>query len=127
MTDQDQTPRRPAHHHDDSADDRYLNTAELMIGTTMMFVGFLNVFLSISGGFEISIMPMLLYFGGMAVWAHAVVKPPAIRYAVMGAAIVVALAFFHFGEVLFWHKQVVFWCTVLIVVFFMFRTSPNPS
>ena len=110
---------------DDSSEDRYFNVAEIMIGTTMMFVGFLNVLLSISGGFEISIMPMLLYFGGMTIWAHAVIKLPVVRYVVMGAAIVISLAFIQFGEVLFWHKQLVFWSTIAIVVFFMFRSAPT--
>jgi len=122
----DMDPRQPDEHGE--ADDRYLNIAEMMIGTTMMFVGFLNIFLSISGGFEMGgAMPMILYFAGLAIWAHAVVKAPTVRYAVMGFAIVLGLAFFHFGEVLFWHKIVVFWATVLIVVFFMFRTTPAPK
>lgn len=120
-------PNRPPQPHEEeaSSEDRYLNIAELMIGTTMMFVGFLNVLLSISGGFEISILPMLLYFGGMAIWSHAVIKPPTLRYIIMTAAIVIALAFIHYGEVLFWHKQLVFWATVAIVVFFMFKTAPK--
>ena len=127
--DPDQGPARPRvprpRPEEDSSEDRYLNVAEIMIGTTMMFVGFLNVLLSISGGFEISIMPMLLYFGGMTIWAHAVLKPPVVRYVVMGGAIVISLAFIQFGEVLFWHKQLVFWATVAIVVFFMFRSAPT--
>lgn len=108
----------------DSTEDGQLHVAEMFVGTAMMFVGFLNVLLSISGGFEFAgVTPMLLYFGGMAIWAHAVIRNPTIRYAVMAAAIVSGLAFFHYGEVLFWHKQVVFWGTVILVAFFMFKTS----
>lgn len=110
-----------------SAEERQLNTAELIVGTTMMFIGFLNVFLSISGGFEISVFPLLLYFAGMAIWAHAVIKPLTIRYVVITAAIIFALAFFHYGEVLFWHKQMIFWGTVALVIFFMFKTAPPSS
>ncbi|MER3423396.1 MAG: hypothetical protein C4293_09390 [Nitrospiraceae bacterium] len=109
-----------------STEERQLNTAELIVGTAMMFIGFLNVFLSISGGFEISVFPLLLYFAGIAIWAHAVIKHLTIRYIVVTAAIILALAFFHYGEVLFWHKQMIFWGTVALVVFFMFKTaSPN--
>jgi hypothetical protein len=106
-----------------SNEDRQLHIAEMMVGTAMMFVGFLNVLLSISGGFEISIFPLMLYFGGMAIWGHAVIKNPTIRYAVITAAVACALAFFHYGEVLFWHKQVIFWGTVALVAFFMFKTA----
>jgi len=37
---------------------------------------------------------------------------------------VLALAIFHYGEVLFWHKQVVFWGTIAAVIFFTFKTAP---
>jgi hypothetical protein len=108
---------------EDSAEDRQLTTAEMMIGTAMMFIGFLNVLLSISGGFEINVFPMILYFAGMAIWAHAAIRNLTIRYSIVAAAIVLALAFFHYGEVLFWHKQAVFWATIVLVGFFMFKGS----
>ncbi|WP_455379186.1 hypothetical protein [Petrachloros mirabilis] len=93
----------------------------LMVGTALMFIGFLNVFLSISGGFEINVVPFLIYFGGLAVWANAVIENPAFRYGVMTVAIALAIGFFNYGEVLFWHKQVVFWSTVVIVMYFIFH------
>lgn len=94
-----------------------------MAGTALMFIGFLNIFLSISGGFEINVVPFLIYFGGLAVWANSVIENPTLRYSVIAAAVLLALVFFHYGEVLFWHKQVVFWVTVAMVVYFMFKTS----
>ncbi|MBM4124358.1 MAG: sulfite exporter TauE/SafE family protein [Nitrospira sp.] len=104
-------------------EDRQFNTAEMMVGVAMMFVGFLNVLLSISGGFEINVVPLLLYFAGMAVWAHATIANLAIRYTVITVAVTFALGFFHYGEVLFWHKQVVFWATIAIVAYFMFQPA----
>ena len=98
-----------------------------MVGTALMFIGFLDVFLSISGGFEINVVPFLIYFGGLAVWANAVIETPVLRYGVMTVAIVLALGFFHYGEVLFWHKQVVFWSTVVIVMYFMFKEPKKPE
>ena len=115
-------PRRGAG--EDSGSDNQANVAGMMVGTVMMFIGFLDVFMSISAGFEINYKPFILYFGGVTIWAYSVIKHPTLRYTVMTAAIVFALAFFHYGEVLFWHKQVVFWVTVVIVVFFMFKTAP---
>lgn len=110
-----------------STEERQFHVAEMMVGTAMMFVGFLNVLLSISGGFEFAgVTPMLLYFAGMAIWAHAVIRNPSVRYTVITASIAAALGFFHYGEVLFWHKQVVFWGTVVLVAFFMFKTAEPP-
>lgn len=116
----------PAPPEDESGNDRQLSVAGMMTGTALMFIGFLNVFLSISGGFEINAVPLLIYFGGLAVWANAVIENPALRYGVMTGAIALALGFFHYGEVLFWHKQVVFWSTVVVVMYFMFREPKTP-
>ncbi len=105
------------------AEDSQLSTAGIMTGSMLMFIGFLNVLLSISGGFEITVFPLILYFAGMAIWANAAIEQPTPRYIVMAVAIVLGLAFFHYGEIHFWHKQVVFWFTIVIVMFFMFKDS----
>ena len=111
----------------DTGSDHHMRVIGIMVGTALMFIGFLNVFLSISGGFEINVVPFLIYFGGLAVWANAAIDTAAVRYTVMAAAIALALGFFHYGEVLFWHKQVVFWATVLIVMYFMFNEPKKPG
>jgi hypothetical protein len=111
----------------DGGSDHQTHVMGLMVGTALMFIGFLNVFLSISGGFEINVVPFLIYFGGLAVWANAAIETLVIRYGVMTAAIALALAFFHYGEVLFWHKQVVFWSTVVIVMYFMFKEEKKSA
>lgn len=99
----------------------------LMIGTVLMFIGFLNVFLSISGGFEINVVPFLIYFGGLAIWANAAIVTPTLRYGTMSIAIALALGLVQYGEVLFWHKQLLFWVTIAIVVYFMFVEPKKPS
>jgi len=121
---------RDQHSNDQTShEDRQFNPAEMMVGTAMMFVGFLNVLLSISGGFEMAgVVPVLLYFAGMAIWAHATIVNPSVKYTVMIVAITAALDFLSYGEVLFWHKQVIFWGTILMVGFFMFKTAaPAPK
>lgn len=99
----------------------------LMVGTALMFIGFLNVFLSISGGFEINVVPFLIYFAGLAIWANAAIEAPILRYGVMTVAIALALGLFQYGEVLFWHKQVLFWVTIIIVMYFMFVEPKKPT
>lgn len=119
--------RSPFHRPDDESNvDRQTHVFGMMIGTALMFIGFLDVFLSISGGFEINVVPLLIYFSGIAVWANAVVENPTVRYSLMAGSVLISLAFFHYGEVLFWHKQVVFWSTVAVVMYFMFK-DPKPA
>lgn len=112
---------------DDSGSDNQMRVAGMIVGTALIFLGFLDVFLSISGGFEIDVIPLLIYFGGVAVWANAVVENMTLRYSVIGASLLLAAIFFHYGEVLFWHKQVVFWVTVVVVMYFMFNEPKKPA
>ena len=123
LPDRSTRPSRPPLHRpdDESNVDRQTHVVGMMVGTALMFIGFLDVFLSISGGFEINVVPLLIYFSGIAVWANAVVENPTIRYSLMAGSVLISLAFFHYGEVLFWHKQVVFWSTVVVVMYFMFN------
>ena len=112
---------------DDSGGDNQLRVAGMIVGTALIFIGFLDIFLSISGGFEIDYIPFLIYFGGVAVWANAVVENTTLRYGLIGGALLLAAVFFHYGEVLFWHKQVVFWGTVVVVMYFMFYEPKKPA
>jgi len=106
---------------DDSGGENNLRVAGMIVGTALIFIGFLDIFLSISGGFEIDYIPFLIYFGGIAVWANAVIENLTFRYSIIGSALLLGAIFFHYGEVLFWHKQVVFWGTVVVVMYFMFN------
>ena len=112
---------------DDSGNDNQMRVAGMIVGTALIFIGFLDIFLSISGGFEIDVIPLLIYFGGVAVWANAVVENMTLRYSLIGASLLLAAIFFHYGEVLFWHKQVVFWSTVVVVMYFMFNEPKKPA
>ncbi len=108
-------------------ENRQFMVAMKMVGSAMVFIGFLQVFLSVNTGAEISIFPMIIYFSGMALWAYSSVDTPAIKYAVIAASLLCAMAFMHFGEVLFWHKYMIYWGTVGMVVFFMFQTPKKPA
>ncbi len=90
----------------------------------MIFVGFIDVLISISSGTEMAgTFPLLLYFGGLAIWAHSSIQNLTARYVVITLAIVAGLAFFHYGEVHFWHKQLIFWGTIALAGTFMFLSS----
>ena len=104
-----------------------IHVVGLMVGTVLMFIGFLNVFLSISGGFEINVVPFLIYFAGLAIWSNAAIENPILRYGIMALAIALALGLFQYGDVLFWHKQVLFWVTIIIVMYFMFVEPKKPT
>jgi hypothetical protein len=121
-----QPGRSPSHREEETSEERQFATAELMFGVAMVFIGFLDVLVSISTGTEINAFPMIIYFSGLAVWAHAAVRNLTLRYSIVIGSLVLALAFFQYGEVLFWHKQAVFWTTIALVGFFMFKGS-KPS
>ncbi len=122
-------PTRQAHSEDqDSGSDHQMRVMGKMLGTAFMFLGFLQIFLSISGGFELSgVVALLLYFGGLAIWANAAIEQPIVRWSVTIGAVALALGFLQFGEILFWHKQTVFWSTIVIVMYFMFREPKKPA
>ena len=121
-------PSRPTEPEEQGAGNEHqIHVIGLMVGTALMFIGFLNVFLSISGGFEINLVPFLIYFGGLAIWANAAIETPTFRYGVMALAITLALGLFQYGEVLFWHKQVLFWVTIIIVMYLMFVEPKKPT
>lgn len=123
-------PLRPQRDDDsggDSGSENQMRVAGMIVGTALIFIGFLDIFLSISGGFEIDYIPFLIYFGGIAVWANAVIENVTLRYSIIGSALLLGAIFFHYGEVLFWHKQVVFWGTVVVVMYFMFNEPKKPT
>jgi hypothetical protein len=111
---------------DEESEDRQMKVGMRMVGSAMVFIGFLQVFLSASTGAEITVFPMILYFTGMALWAYSSIENITIRYTVIILSIICALAFFHFGEVLFWHKYLIYWGTIALVVFFMFKNPIKP-
>ena len=45
-------------------ENRQMQVAMKMVGSAMVFIGFLQVFLSVNTGAEISIFPMIIYFSG---------------------------------------------------------------
>ena len=47
---------------EDSGGDNQMRVAGMIIGIALIFLGFLDVFLSISGGFEIDVIPFMIYF-----------------------------------------------------------------
>lgn len=121
------TPPPPQLRDDDGGEDRQMKVGMKMVGSAMVFIGFIQVFMSASTGAEITVFPMILYFSGLALWAHSSIEKPTIRYIVIAASVVCALGFFHLGEVLFWHKYVIYWGTIGMVVYFMFQTPKKSS
>jgi hypothetical protein len=122
-TQQPAPPSRPDGSH---GDEPHLYVPGMIVGSSLVFLGFLTVFLSISGGFEIDYKPLVLYFSGLAIWAYSAIMNLTLRYTVVVVAVTLGLAIAHYGEVHFWHKQVIFWATVVMVAYFMF-TSAAPD
>ena len=124
---QQPSSRPPTREEEEAGESRKMKVGMRIVGSVMVFIGFLQVFLSVSTGAEISIFPMIIYFAGIALWAYSSIEIIPVRYTVMLLSIICGLAFLHFGEVLFWHKYAIYWGTVALVVFFMFQTPKRPS
>ena len=127
-----------------------MKVAMKMVGSAMVFVGFIQVSLSLNTGAEINFFPIILYFSGLALWAHSSVKHVFVRYVVIGLSIfivcilvfcqlvetnlatrhnifIVCILVFCQQGVLFWHKYVIYWGTIAMVVYFMFQNPKKPS
>ncbi len=125
-------PKLPAHppvreEEVEEQENRQMRVAMKMVGSAMVFIGFLQVFLSVNTGAEISIFPMIIYFSGIALWAYSSIDTITVRYTVIGLALLCAMAFMAFGEVLFWHKYLIYWGTVGMVIFFIFQKPKKPA
>ena len=74
-------PRRSPPREEDPnvGEDRQMKVGMKMVGSAMVFIGFLQVFLSASTGAEISVFPMIIYFSGMALWAYSSVEILSVR------------------------------------------------
>ena len=120
-------PPRVQEEDPEDQENRQMRVAMKMVGSAMVFIGFLQVFLSASTGAEISVFPMIIYFSGMALWAYSSVENLTVRYIIMAVSLLCAVAFLQFGEVLFWHKYLIYWGTIGVVVFFMFKSQKVPS
>ncbi len=132
LPEENTTPKPPVPRpvqEDDSEDqeNRQMQVAMKMVGSAMVFIGFIQVFLSASTGAEISVFPLIIYFSGLALWAYSSIENLTRRYTVMALSLLCAVAFLQFGEVLFWHKYLVYWGTIGVVVFFMFKTQKVPT
>jgi hypothetical protein len=121
-----QQPAPPSGPDGSHGDEPHLYVPGMIVGSSLVFLGFLTVFLSISGGFEIDYKPLVLYFSGIAIWAYSAIMNLALRYTVVVVAVTLGLAIAHYGEVHFWHKQAIFWATIIMVAYFMF-TSAAPD
>lgn len=120
-------PRQDADVDQEAHEALQMKVAMKMVGSAMVFIGFIQVFMSASTGAEISIFPMILYFSGLALWAYSSVRIPVVRYAVIAFSLFCIVAFINIGEVLFWHKYVIYWGTIAMVVYFMFQNPMKPS
>ncbi|OGW67175.1 MAG: hypothetical protein A3H49_11390 [Nitrospirae bacterium RIFCSPLOWO2_02_FULL_62_14] len=119
-----QPAQPPSSGHDGRhGDDPHTYVPGMIVGSSLVFLGFLTVFLSLSGGFEIDYKPLVLYFSGLAIWAYSALTNLTVRYTVVTVTVTLGLAIAHYGEVHFWHKQVIFWATVVMVAYFMFSTA----
>ena len=96
--DTNQSPLAPDH----------LRAVEKILGFVLLFVGFVPVSFSLAMPmFEVGIAPFLMFLGGVILTAHSVSEHWS-RWIIIGIAVGLDIAILIHGEVMLWHKQVVF-------------------
>tara|TARA_B100000315_G_C14539257_1_gene570022 strand:- start:202 stop:555 length:354 start_codon:yes stop_codon:yes gene_type:complete len=86
----------------------HILAVERILGFVLLFVGFIPVLLSLSSPmFEVGITPFLMFIAGIIFTVHSVFSHWS-RWIVIGIAVFLDIAILVNGEVVLWHKQILF-------------------
>jgi hypothetical protein len=122
--DQSPKPERPRDAREDEADgERHSTALQKFIGFVMMVLAWLQLLVAVSSGSDANSIPFLLFFAGIVIFVNGTVAAW-YKYAIMGTATIVGLAFHYhissLGAATRWEKYVVVYGTIVIVGYFMF-------
>jgi hypothetical protein len=122
--DQAPKPERPRDEREEEADsERHSTAVQKFVGFVMMVLAWLQLLLAVSSGSDANSVPFLLFFAGIVIFVNGTVTAW-YKYAIMGAATIVGLAFHYhissIGAATRWEKAVVVYGTILVVGYFMF-------
>jgi heme/copper-type cytochrome/quinol oxidase subunit 4 len=125
--DQPPKPERPRDDREEEADgERHSSALQKFVGFVMMVLAWLQLLLAVSSGSDAISVPFLLFIAGIVIFVNGTVTSW-YKYAIMGAATIVGLAFHYhissIGAATRWEKAVVVYGTILIVGYFMFVGS----
>jgi hypothetical protein len=90
-----------------------------LIGVTMIFLGFLNIMVSIASDYALDLYSATVFFVGIALFIQSRVATWH-KWPLVGTAVGILLIFYATGAVPELFKYLVFYVTILIVIGYLF-------
>lgn len=111
--------------------DRSLRTVQKLIGVTLIFMGFINILLSITGKYDMDHFTAITFLFGVVLFVHGSGQTWR-KWIVISMAVALALVFLIRGEVGRLPQIGLFWGTLIVIFFYMFfakepTSSENPT
>ncbi len=100
--------------------DRSLLSVERLIGVALLLMGFMNILLSLTGGYELDLTSTYIFLLGIVLFVHASMHTWH-KWVIIGMTAVLAV-FYSVRGVDVWTQRGLFYGTLLILVLFIFFT-----
>ena len=108
------------------AGDQNLRTVQKLLGVALIFMGFLNTLLSISGGYPLDQFSALTFLIGVILFVHGSAQTWR-KWIFIGMALSLGTVFMIRGEVDRLSQLALFWGTILVIIFFIFFAKESKS
>lgn len=99
--------------------DRGLSSIQRLVGVALLFMGFMNVLLSLTGGYDLDLFSAYTLLLGVILFIHSSVDTWH-RWVVIGLTVALGLLFLIRGEVDIWSQRLMFYGMLIVVVVFIF-------
>ena len=99
--------------------DQNLGTVEKLVGLVLIFMGFINVLLSISGNYPMELFPAITFLFGIIFFTHGSGQTWH-KWIIIGMAATLGVVFLIRGEVGGKFTLAMFWGTILVILFYTF-------
>lgn len=108
------------------ADDQNFKTIQKLVGVALIFMGFINTLLSISGGYPLDLVAALTFLFGIVLFINASTQSWH-KWIFIGMALSLGTIFMVRGEVDRLSQLALFWGTILVILFFIFVAKESKS
>ena len=111
------------------SNDRNLSTVQKLVGLVLIFMGFINILLSITGKYPMDPFTAITFLFGVILFVHATGQTWH-KWIIMAMAALLAIVFGVRGEVGELFKFGLFWGTLGVILFYMFfvkESKPNEN
>ena len=107
-------------------EDRSLSTVQRLLGVALIFMGFINILLSITGQYELSLFTAITFLTGVILFVHGSVKTWH-KWIIIGLAALLGIVFLVRGQVGGLSQLGMFWGTLFVILFYAFFVKETKS